>query len=110
MNKPASQSLNESPPSHPVLHPAKKDCSNESSEQSLSITADQSFVIGDRVKLIIAPPYFKTAEPMPMLRPPDIVAIGEEGIVTEQRLGGFWVVHFSAGSFLVDRKFIEGVA
>ncbi len=62
--------------------------------------------IGDRVCLTAAPPFFKTADPMPMLRPPDVVAVGAEGDVTEQRAGGYWVVKFERGSFLLDAQYL----
>jgi hypothetical protein len=65
-----------------------------------------SFSIGDRVRLTTPPPYFKTAEPMPMLRPPDVVALGAIGDVTEQRAGGYWVVKFERGSFLLDAQYL----
>ena len=62
--------------------------------------------VGDRVQLTTAPPFFKTADPMPMLRPPDVVAVGAEGEVTEQRAGGYWVVKFERGSFLLDAQYL----
>ncbi|MGB7085007.1 MAG: NAD(P)H dehydrogenase assembly family protein, partial [Phormidesmis sp.] len=40
---------------------------------------DDSFQVGDRVKVHTLPPYLKSAETMPMLRPPDLVEVGEEG-------------------------------
>lgn len=68
-----------------------------------------SFAIGDRVRLVAQPPYFKTADPMPMLRPPDVVAIGIVGEVTEQRAGGYWVVKFERGSFLLDTQYLAAL-
>lgn len=41
----------------------------------------QEFPIGSKVRVVILPPYIKTADPMPMLRPPDVISVGEEGIV-----------------------------
>ncbi|MBV9386917.1 MAG: DUF3148 domain-containing protein [Chroococcidiopsidaceae cyanobacterium CP_BM_ER_R8_30] len=67
----------------------------------------QEFVIGERVRVVALPPYVKTAEPMPMLRPPDVIQIGEEGVVIDQRPGGYWSVHFASGTFLMDRQYIE---
>ncbi|MEL6385327.1 MAG: DUF3148 domain-containing protein [Cyanobacteria bacterium J06626_18] len=66
-----------------------------------------SFLVGDRVRLKSQPPYFKTADPMPMLRPPDLISVGDVGIVTEQRPGGYWAVKFERGSFLVDEPYLE---
>jgi Protein of unknown function (DUF3148) len=65
------------------------------------------FLIGSTVRLSLAPPYFKTAEPMPMLRPPQLLAVGATGIVIERRPGDYWVVKFDRGSFLVDSKYLE---
>ena len=49
--------------------------------------ADKLFAVGDRVTVTTQPPYLKTADPMPMLRPPDLITVGEEGTVLEQKLG-----------------------
>ena len=65
-----------------------------------------AFTVGDRVRLTAAPPYFKTAEPMPMLRLPDLVAVGELGIILDQRPGGYWGVKFERGAFLVDSQYL----
>ncbi|MEO0533586.1 MAG: DUF3148 domain-containing protein [Cyanobacteria bacterium P01_A01_bin.123] len=67
----------------------------------------ESFKSGDRVRLIGNPPYIKTADSMPMLRPPDVVASGEEGTVIDQRPGGYFGVRFSRGSFLLDSQYLE---
>lgn len=69
----------------------------------------KEFKVGDRVRLVTLPRYVKTAEPMPMLRPPDVIPIGEEGVILDQRPGGFWGVRFSQGAFLMDSQYIESV-
>lgn len=69
-----------------------------------------SFSIGDRVLLAVQPPYFKTADPMPMLRPPDFVMMGTEGVITGQRPKGYWVVHFNQGDVLLESQWLEPVA
>lgn len=69
----------------------------------------KEFKVGDRVRLIALPRYVKTAEPMPMLRPPDVVSLGEEGVILDRRPGGFWGVRFSKGAFLMDSQYIEVV-
>ena len=66
-----------------------------------------SFIVGDRVRLKSQPPYFKTADPMPMLRPPDLISVGDVGIILEQRPGGYWAVKFERGSLLVDEPYLE---
>jgi hypothetical protein len=63
--------------------------------------------VGARVRLIALPPYLKTAEPMPMLRPADLLAVGDEGTVIDRRPGGYWGVKFARGAFLLDAKYVE---
>lgn len=70
----------------------------------------KEFTIGEKVRVVALPPYVKTAEPMPMLRPPDIIRIGEEGIVIDRRPGGYWGVRFAKGAFLLDSQYIESVS
>lgn len=65
------------------------------------------FTVGDRVRLAAQPPYFKTADPMPMLRPADTVPLGAEGVIVSRRPGGYWGIKFDKGSFLVDSQFLE---
>lgn len=69
----------------------------------------KEFNVGDRVRVVALPPYVKTAEPMPMLRPPNVVRVGEEGVVLDRRPGGFWGVRFTRGAFLMDSQYIEAV-
>ena len=69
--------------------------------------SDASFTVGDRVRVTTLPPFLKTADPMPMLRPPDLVSVGEEGTVLEQKPGGYWGVRFEGGAFLIDSRYIE---
>ena len=63
--------------------------------------------VGDRVRLATQPPYFKTADPMPMLRPPDTLRVGAEGVVVDRRPGGYWGIKFDQGSFLLDSQYLE---
>ncbi len=67
----------------------------------------QNFLVGDRVKVASLPKYLKTAEPMPMLRPPDLIEIGEEGIILDRRPGDYWVVRFRRGSFLIECQYLQ---
>ncbi|NMG08085.1 regulatory protein SipA [Brasilonema sp. UFV-L1] len=69
----------------------------------------KEFAIGSKVRVVALPPYVKTAEPMPMLRPPDVIYIGEEGIVLDRRPGGYWGIRFTRGAFLLDSQYIESV-
>lgn len=70
----------------------------------------QEFVIGAKIRVVTLPPYVKTAEPMPMLRPPDVIHVGEEGVVIDRRPGSYWGVRFANGTFLMDSQYIEAVA
>ncbi|MBD2091936.1 DUF3148 domain-containing protein [Microcoleus sp. FACHB-1515] len=63
--------------------------------------------VGDRVRVIALPSYVKTAEPMPMLRPPSVIALGEEGTVLDRRPGGYWGIRFARGAFLMERQYLE---
>jgi Protein of unknown function (DUF3148) len=69
----------------------------------------KEFTVGDKVRVIALPAYVKTAEPMPMLRPPDVISIGEEGIILDRRPGGYWGVRFAKGAFLMESQYIERV-
>jgi hypothetical protein len=70
----------------------------------------QEFAVGDTVRVIAMPPYVKTADPMPMLRPPSVIQLGEEGVILDRRPGGYWGVRFSKGAFLMDSQYIERVS
>jgi len=50
----------------------------------------KEFTVGEKVRVVAMPPYVKTAEPMPMLRPPNLIHLGEEGVVIDRRPGGYW--------------------
>lgn len=67
------------------------------------------FAVGDRVRVIALPRYVKTAEPMPMLRPPNVIQLGEEGVILDRRPGGYWGIRFTKGAFLMDSQYIEAV-
>lgn len=70
----------------------------------------QEIAIGSKIRLVNRPPYLKTAEPMPMLRPADILALGEEGVVMDRRPGGYWGVKFEKGAFLMESDYIEVIS
>ncbi len=65
------------------------------------------FSVGDRVRLVALPSYLKTAEPMPMLKPATVLAVGDQGVVLNHRPGGYWGVRFEPGAFLIDGQFLE---
>ena len=61
-----------------------------------------NFNIGQKVKLISPLPYLKTADNMPMLRPPELVAIDEVGEIIALSSPSTVEVTFRRGSFLID--------
>ena len=61
-----------------------------------------NFKINQKVKLIAPLPYLKTSENMPMLRPPDLVAIDEIGEVLSLKSPETVEVKFRRGKFLID--------
>ena len=65
------------------------------------------FEINDKVKLIAPVSYLKTSDNMPMLRPPDLVAIDEVGEILSIKSPDTVEVRFRRGSFLIDVDKIE---
>ncbi|MGJ3247492.1 MAG: regulatory protein SipA [Elainellaceae cyanobacterium] len=68
------------------------------------------FSVGDRVRVSSVPAYVKTADPMPMLRPPNVIHVGEEGVIVDRRPGNFWSIQFAKGTFLLDSQYIEPIS
>ena len=67
------------------------------------------FNINDKVKLKVPLPYLKTSDNMPMLRPPDLVAIDEVGEILSIKSPGTVEIKFRRGSFLIGTDKIEKV-
>ena len=67
------------------------------------------FEINDKVRLIAPVSYLKTADNMPMLRPPDLVAIDEIGEIQSIKSPDTVEVKFRRGSFLLDTEKIEKI-
>ena len=67
------------------------------------------FEVKDRVKLIAPVSYLKTSDNMPMLRPPDLVAIDEIGEIISIKSPDTVEVKFRRGSFLLDINKIEKI-
>ena len=65
------------------------------------------FEIKDKVKLIAPVSYLKTADNMPMLRPPDLVAIDEIGEILSIKSLETVEVKYRRGCFLMDVNKIE---
>ena len=71
------------------------------------MNSEPQFKVGDRVKVISLPAYVKTAEPMPMLRSPDVLAIGEAGTIMDRRPGGYYGIRFIQGAYLLESQYLE---
>ena len=67
------------------------------------------FNIQDKVKLKNPLSYLKTSDNMPMLRPPDLVAIEEIGEIISIKSPDTVEIKFRRGSFLVDTDKIEKI-
>ena len=65
------------------------------------------FEINDKFKLIAPESYLKTSDNMPMLRPPELVAIDEIGEILSIKSPDTVEVKFRRGSFLIDIDKIE---
>jgi len=72
------------------------------------VTPD-TWPVGTAVRLRQRPTYLKTADPLPMLRPPDLVGVEEVGQVVEQRALGQIAVRFRRGTYLLEGRFCEAV-
>ena len=64
---------------------------------------------GDRCRLIRRQSYLKTADPMPMLRPSDLVEAGEVGEVVALHPLETVAVRFQRGAFLLGLDQLERV-
>lgn len=70
---------------------------------------EPAHAVGTRVRLAAALRYLKTADPMPMLRPPDLVDASEVGLVCEVRPRDQLAVRFRRGTFLVSAADLTAV-
>ena len=69
----------------------------------------QEFNSGTTIRIIALPTHFKTADPMPMLRPPSVLALGSIGLITDRKPGNYWVIKFDRGSYLLEDRYFEAV-
>ena len=67
------------------------------------------FNINDKVKLIIPLSYLKTSDNMPMLRPPELVAIDEIGEIISIKSPDTVEIKFRRGNFLIDTNKIKKI-
>ena len=68
------------------------------------------FAVGDAVQLTGRPNYLKTADPMPMLRPPDLVDSDEQGEVLAIKARNQLAVRFRRGTFLLEADQLQAAA
>jgi Protein of unknown function (DUF3148) len=47
---------------------------------------------------------------MPMLRPPNVVQLEEEGVILGREPGDAWRVRFSHGAYLVEQKYLGAIS
>ena len=73
------------------------------------IIRTMEFNIQDKVKLIVPLSYLKTSDNMPMLRPPDLVAIDEVGEIISIKSPETVEIRFRRGAFLIDIDKIEKI-
>ncbi len=66
-----------------------------------------SFKVGDKVSLKVSQPYLKTNDPMPMLRPPDLVSLDELGLIVGLLPLRIVEVKFRRGTFLLQESHLE---
>ncbi len=62
------------------------------------------FTVGEKVCLQVPLPYLKTADPIPMLRPPDLVSLDEVGVIIGIRANDLLEVKFRRGNFLIPSE------
>ena len=62
------------------------------------------FLVGEKVSLQVPLPYLKTADPISMLRPPDLVSLDEVGVIIGIRPNDLFEVKFRRGNFLIPSE------
>ena len=72
-----------------------------------SAAPELPFQLGAKVRLRDITAFLKTADPMPMLRPPDLVDASEVGEVVGLRALEQHAVRFRRGTFLLQARQLE---
>ena len=65
------------------------------------------FSVGEKVSLQVPLSYLKTADSIPMLRPPDLVSLDEIGIIIGIRPNDLLEVKFRRGNFLIPSERVK---
>ena len=68
------------------------------------------FSIGEKVSLQVPLPYLKTADPISMLRPPDLVSLDEVGVIIGIRPNDLLEVKFRRGNFLIPSERLKNLS
>ncbi len=66
-----------------------------------------SIKVGDKVFLKVSQSYLKTNDPMPMLRPPDLVSLDEIGEIVGFLPMNIVEVRFRRGVFILQESHLE---
>lgn len=82
--------------------PAAAESGTAGDQAPAPAAAGLAWPVGARVRLKAMPRYLRSADPMPMLRPPDLIDADEGGLVVELRPLGQRAVRFRRGTFLLD--------
>lgn len=69
-----------------------------------------AFHAGDRVTLLAVPSVLKTADPMPMLRPPSDLSPGDLGTLLARKPGNAWAVRFDRIAYLIGSAYLAPAA
>ena len=68
------------------------------------------FSVGEKVSLQVPMPYLKTADPISMLRPPDLVSLDEVGEIIGIRANDLLEVKFRRGNFLIPSERLKFIS
>jgi hypothetical protein len=91
----------------PDLTPSEPQAAQDPPPEAPEMAAVVAIHLGDAVRLRQPLRYLKTADPMPMLRPPDLVDLGEVGRVVEIRALELRAIRFRRGTFLINLSDLE---
>ncbi len=91
----------------PVPMPDSTPTDPSAAEEMAPTVPPAAIHLGDAVRLRQPLHYLKTADPMPMLRPPDLVDPGEVGRVVEIRALDLRAIRFRRGTFLINATDLE---
>ena len=67
------------------------------------------FSVGEKVALHVPLPYLKTADSLSILRPPDLVALDEVGVIIGIRSNDLLQVKFRRGVFLIPSERLKAL-